>query len=52
MDEGDECGRLKRRDRQVFRTEDLPDEALELIAKAEIPAEFADLDEELKDWTP
>ncbi len=47
-----EYDRLKRRDRQVFRAEDLPDGALELIAKAEVPAEFADLDDEVKDWTP
>ena len=47
-----EYDRLKRRDRQVFRSEDLPDEVLELIAKAEAPAEAAGFDDELKDWTP
>jgi PHD/YefM family antitoxin component YafN of YafNO toxin-antitoxin module len=47
-----EFDRLKRRDRQVFRAEDLPDEILDLIAKAEVPAEFAYLDDELKDWKP
>ncbi len=47
-----EYDRLKRRDRQVFRSEDLPDEVLELIAKAETPPEFAHLDHEVKDWTP
>jgi prevent-host-death family protein len=47
-----EYDRLKRRDRQVFRSEDLPDEVLELIATAEYPAEFAHLDDELKDWKP
>jgi prevent-host-death family protein len=48
----DEYDRLKRRDRQVFRSEDLPDEVLERIAKAEVPAEFAYLDDEVEDWTP
>ncbi len=52
MDEGDMENRPTRSDRQVFRAEDLPDELLELIAKAELPAEFAYLDDELKDWTP
>lgn len=47
-----EYDRLKRRDRQVFRSEDLPDEVLELIARAEVPAEAAGFDDELKDWTP
>jgi guanyl-specific ribonuclease Sa len=52
MDEGDKNDRRKRRDRQVFRAEDLPDEALELIARSEYPADFAYLDDELKDWKP
>ncbi len=47
-----EYDRLKRGDRQVFRSEDLPDHVLELIAKAETPAEFAYLDDEIKDWKP
>jgi prevent-host-death family protein len=47
-----EYDRLKRRDRQVFLAEELPDEVLELIAKAEIPADLAHLDDELKDWKP
>lgn len=47
-----EYDRLKRRDRQVFRAEDLPDEVLALIAKTEAPAEAAGFDDELKDWTP
>jgi prevent-host-death family protein len=47
-----EYERLKRRDRQVFRSEDLPDRVLELIAQAEVSAEQADLDDELKDWKP
>ncbi len=47
-----EFDRLMRRDRQVFRAEDLPDAILDLIAEAEVPAEFAYLDDELKDWKP
>ena len=48
----EEYARLKRRDRRVVRTGDLSDEDIELIAKAEVPAEYAHLDEELKDWRP
>ncbi len=47
-----EYDRLKRRDRQVFLSENLPDYVLELIAKAETPQEFAQLDDEVKDWKP
>jgi PHD/YefM family antitoxin component YafN of YafNO toxin-antitoxin module len=47
-----EYDRLRRRDRQVFQSADLPDRVLELIASAEVPAEYAHLDDELKDWTP
>ena len=45
-----EYERLKRRDRQVFQSADLPDRVLEAIAQAQVPAEFAHLDDELKDW--
>ena len=48
----EEYARLKRRDRRVVRTGDLGDEDVALIAKAEVPAEHAHLDEELKDWRP
>ena len=48
----EEYARLKRRDRRVVRTGDLSDEDIALIAKAEVPAEYAHLDEELKDWRP
>jgi hypothetical protein len=34
------------------RTGDLDDEEMALIAKSEVPAEYAHLDEELKDWRP
>jgi prevent-host-death family protein len=44
----DEFKRLKRRDREVLRTEDLSDAALAAIAAAEVPAEYAYLDAELK----
>ncbi|HEY1750351.1 MAG TPA: type II toxin-antitoxin system prevent-host-death family antitoxin [Caulobacteraceae bacterium] len=42
-----EYARLKRRDRRVVRAEDLTDEELALIEKAEVPAEYAYLDAEL-----
>jgi prevent-host-death family protein len=47
-----EYDRLKRRDRRVVRIEDLTDEDLELIAQAEVPAEFAHLDADLENWKP
>jgi len=48
----EEYARLKRRDRRVVRTGDLSEEDVALIAKAEVPAEHAHLDEELQDWRP
>jgi prevent-host-death family protein len=45
----EEYARLKRRDRRVVRTGELSDADIALIAKAEVPAEYARLDEELKD---
>lgn len=48
----DEYERLKRRDRRVIRAGELSDAEIALIAKAEVPAEHAHLDEELKDWRP
>ncbi len=47
-----EYDRLKRRDRRVVRLEDLTDEELELIAQAEVPAEYGYLDAELENWKP
>ncbi len=47
-----EYARLKRRDRRVVRTGDLSEQDIAAIAKAEVPAEYAHLDEELKDWRP
>lgn len=43
----DEYERLRRRDRRALLAEDVSDEDLALIAKTEIPAEHAPLDEEL-----
>lgn len=47
-----EYDRLKRRDRRAVRIEDLTDAELELIAQAEVPAEYAHLDAELENWKP
>jgi prevent-host-death family protein len=44
----EEWERLKRRDRQVGLTEDLPDEWIEAVRAAQVPEEFADLDAEMK----
>jgi hypothetical protein len=52
MTSAEENYRLKRRDRRVVRTGDLSEEDIALIAKAEVPAEYAHLDEEFKDWCP
>ncbi len=48
----EEYERLKRRDRRVLRAGELNDEEIVLIAEAEVPAEHAHLDDELKDWRP
>jgi PHD/YefM family antitoxin component YafN of YafNO toxin-antitoxin module len=48
----EEYARLKRRDRRVVRLEDFTEEEMALIARAEVPAEYAHLDDELKDWQP
>jgi len=48
----DEYERLRRRDRRALRTEDLSEADIALIAKSEVPAEHAHLDEELGDWQP
>jgi len=48
----EEYARLKRRDRRVVRLEEFTDEEMALIAKAEVPAEHSQLDDELKDWRP
>jgi len=48
----EEYERLRRRDRRVITPEELTDEDAALIAKAEVPAEYAYLDEEIKDLRP
>lgn len=48
----EEYQRLKRRDRRVFRTSELPDEWVEAVEKAKVPDEYAYLDAELKDRKP
>jgi hypothetical protein len=48
----EEYERLRRRDRRAITPEQLTDEEAALIAKAEVPAEYAYLDEEIKDWRP
>jgi PHD/YefM family antitoxin component YafN of YafNO toxin-antitoxin module len=48
----EEYVRLKRRDRRVVRLEDFSDQDMALIAQADVPAEYAHLDAELKDWKP
>jgi PHD/YefM family antitoxin component YafN of YafNO toxin-antitoxin module len=47
-----EYDRLKRRDRRVVLAGELTEEEVALIAQAEVPAEHAHLDAELKDWRP
>ena len=44
----EEYARLKRRDRRVGLTEDLPEEWVEAVRNAKVPNKFAALDAELK----
>lgn len=48
----DEHQRPKRRDRRVLSAAELSDRQIAALREAEVPAEFADLDAELKDWSP
>jgi prevent-host-death family protein len=48
----EEFTRLKQRDRRAVRPEDFSDRELDLIAKAEVPAEYSYLDAELAGWKP
>ena len=48
----EEYERLKQRDRRVLTIEEFTEEEIAAISKAEVPAEYAYLDEELKDWKP
>ena len=45
---GEEWARLKRRDRRVGLTTELPEEWIEAVRDANVPEEFAHLDAELK----
>ncbi len=48
-----EYERLKRRDRQAMRSEDLPEQVLASIAEADVADTYAHLDDELpEDWKP
>lgn len=44
----EEWARLSQRDRRVGAAEDMPDEGLEAVLKAEVPAEHACLNAELE----
>ena len=44
----EEWARLKRRDRRVGLTDELPEEWVEAVRSAKVPDEFAPLDAELK----
>lgn len=48
----EEYQRLKRRDRRVFRIEDVTDEQLAAIEGAQVSERHRHLDDELKDWNP
>lgn len=47
-----EYWRLKRRDRQVYRAGELPDDLFEAIKNAKMDERHVHLDELIKDWTP
>jgi hypothetical protein len=48
----EEYERLKRRDRRVYAVEDMTPEQIAALEKAEVPPEYAHLDDELKDPQP
>ena len=50
--EAGEFERLKRRDRKVYATGEMPEELFELIKQSKMPEGYEHLDEELKDWKP
>ena len=52
MISADEYRRLKRRDRHVFATGELPDELAEAVARSEMDARHQPLDDLIKDWKP
>jgi PHD/YefM family antitoxin component YafN of YafNO toxin-antitoxin module len=48
----EEYNRLKRRDRQVIVAGELSEQEIEAIRAAEVPSQYAHLNDELKDWKP
>lgn len=48
----EEYHRMRASYRRARRADELADEEIDLISKAEVPAEYAYLDELLKDWKP
>lgn len=48
----EEYARMRASYRRTRLARELTDEEIELISKAEVPAEYAYLDELLKDWKP
>jgi PHD/YefM family antitoxin component YafN of YafNO toxin-antitoxin module len=52
MISAEEYQRLKRRDRHVYATGELPDEILEAVRRSEMDPRHQYLDELIKDWTP
>jgi prevent-host-death family protein len=48
----EEYRRLKRRDRQVFSTADMPEDLVEAVRNSEMDPRHKHLDDLLKDWTP
>ncbi len=52
MISAEEYLRLKRRDRKVFATGELPEEMIEAVKNSEMDPRHRPLDDLLKDWTP
>ena len=52
MISAEEYHRLKRRDRQVFATGEMPEEMVEAVRSSEMDPRHRPLDDLLKDWTP
>lgn len=52
MISAEEYYRLKRRDRQVFATSELPSDIIDAIRHAEMAPCHRHLDDLVKDWTP
>jgi PHD/YefM family antitoxin component YafN of YafNO toxin-antitoxin module len=52
MISADEYQRLKRRDRTVFASGELPEAIVEAIAKTEMDSRHDHLNELIEDWTP